>query len=46
MTKDLDPPEGAVKPENLLDFNDVLKVPVINYDAAGHISDLTSATHF
>lgn len=46
MTKDDDPPEGAILPENVLDFNDVLKIAVVNYDAAGHIAETKSSTYY
>jgi hypothetical protein len=46
MTKDKNPPEGAILPESVLDFDDVLKIAVVNYDAAGHITETKSSTYY
>jgi hypothetical protein len=34
---------GTVNENNVLDFNDVLIIPTISYDAAGHIADIAEA---
>lgn len=44
--KDSNPPKNAVKAENVLSFGDVLKIPTISYDEAGHIANVQQATYF
>ena len=39
-------PTGAVINDNILDFNDYLKVPTISYDAAGHITTAEQAVYY
>lgn len=49
FSKESDPPEGVIEEDNqnqILDFDDIIKIPTVKYDNMGHVADIGDAVYY